>query len=65
MAVTPLAVVLMLMKLSLHTHPYPDLLPVDLTAVLGRTPVWALAGLAVGLGAGLAAMAFAAPWDFG
>lgn len=53
----PLADILMLVKISLHSHVVPDFTARDLGAVLARTPVWALAGLAVGLALGLAGMA--------
>jgi hypothetical protein len=49
----PLADILMLAKVSLHSHAVPDFTARDLGAVLGRTPVWALAGLAVGVALGL------------
>lgn len=49
----PLADILMLVKISLHSHAVPDFTARDLGAVFGRTPVWALAGLAVGLALGL------------
>jgi hypothetical protein len=49
----PLADILMLVKVSLHSHAVPDFTARDLGAVFGRTPVWALAGLAVGLALGL------------
>lgn len=49
----PLADILMLVKISLHSHAVPDFTARDLGAVLGRTPAWALAGLGVGLALGL------------
>jgi hypothetical protein len=55
--VPPLADILMLVKVSLHSHAVPDFTARDLGAVLGRTPVWALAGLAAGLALGLVHMA--------
>lgn len=55
--VPPLADILMLVKVSLHGHAVPDFTARDLGAVLGRTPVWALAGLAAGLALGLVHMA--------
>ncbi len=54
--VTPLADILMLVKISLHGHTVPDFTARDLGAVLGRTPAWALAGLAAGLALGLVQM---------
>jgi hypothetical protein len=55
--IPPLADILMLVKISLHAHSVPDFTARDLGAVLGRTPVWALAGLAAGLALGLVHMA--------
>ena len=53
----PLADILMLAKISLHSHVVPDFTARDLGAVLARTPVWALAGLTVGLALGLIGLA--------
>ncbi len=47
------AVLLMLVKVSLHDHPVPDFTQADLGAVLGRTPVWAISGALVGGALGL------------
>jgi hypothetical protein len=52
-----LADILMLVKVSLHGHAVPDFTARDLGAVLGRTPIWALAGLAAGLALGLVHLA--------
>jgi hypothetical protein len=49
----PLADILMLVKISIHGHTVADFTARDLAAVLWRTPVWALAGLAAGLALGL------------
>jgi hypothetical protein len=49
----PLADVLMLAKISLHSHPVPDFTSQDLLAVLARAPVWMAAGLVAGLAWGL------------
>jgi len=56
-AVGPLAALLMLIKTSIHSHPFPDFTPADLGAAIGRTPVWAGIGLLAGAAA--AAMASA------
>jgi hypothetical protein len=47
-AVGPLAALLMLIKISIHTHPVPDFTPADLRSAIGRTPLWAGVGLLVG-----------------
>jgi hypothetical protein len=52
-------ILLMVIKTSLHGHPYPDYpLPV-LLVVLARLPAWGLAGMLTGLGVGLLAIAAA------
>jgi hypothetical protein len=43
-----IAVVLMLVKVSLHTHPNPDFGLADFRGALRLTPAWALAGLLAG-----------------
>lgn len=48
-AVGPLAALLMLLKTSLHNHPYLDFTGADLVAAVSRTPVWAAAGLLTGI----------------
>ena len=47
-AVPLIAVVLMLVKVSLHAHPNPDFALADFQGALRLTPVWALAGLLAG-----------------
>lgn len=48
--VAPLAsTVLMALKVSLHSHAYPDYPPEAVVSVLARAPVWALAGLIFGV----------------
>jgi len=49
--------VIMALKVSLHSHDYPDYPPETVVGVLARAPVWALAGLI--LGAALALLAYA------
>ncbi len=53
-SVTWIAALLILMKTSLHTHPYLDFSPTDLRLLIERTPIWALAGLLIGSAFGLA-----------
>lgn len=55
MTVAPLAVVLMTIKVSLHSHPIPDFNAADVRAVLGRIPAWCLAGMLAGVGVELLA----------
>ncbi len=50
-AVGPLAALLMLIKASIHSHPFPDFTPADLSAAVGRTPIWAGIGLLAGAAA--------------
>jgi hypothetical protein len=47
-ATSPIAVLLILIKTSLHDHPMPDFAPADLLAILYAGPAWALAGLCIG-----------------
>ena len=56
-AVGPLAAFLMLIKTSIHSHPFPDFAPADLSAAIGRTPIWAGVGLLAGAAAALLAAA--------
>lgn len=61
-AAAPLAIaLLMAVKVSLHSHTYPEYPPEAVTAILARTPVWALAGLLLGGAAALAAYARRSP----
>ncbi|RPI27891.1 MAG: hypothetical protein EHM70_17330 [Chloroflexota bacterium] len=55
--VSPLAALLLVFKIGLHSHSYPDFTPGQILAVLYRTPVWIIAGLLAGLGTGLFRMA--------
>lgn len=48
-----LAAVMMLVKVSLHSHATPDFSTGDLVAVLVRTPVWVIGGGLLGAAAGL------------
>lgn len=50
-AVPLAATLLMFLKVSLHGHPTPDFTLEDIRAALGRTPLWALAGLLAGTAA--------------
>jgi len=56
-AVGPLAALLMLIKTSIHSHPFLDFRPADLSAAIGRTPVWAGVGLLLGAAVALLAAA--------
>ncbi len=54
-ALAPLiAAVLILVKTSLHTHPYLDFSTADIRLLMVDIPVWAAGGLLIGLAAGLA-----------
>ncbi len=46
--------VLILVKTSLHTHPYLDFSPADIRLLAADIPVWAAGGLLSGLAAGMA-----------
>jgi hypothetical protein len=43
----------MVFKTGVHTHAVTDFTPAQINAVLTRTPVFALGGLLMGLGAAL------------
>lgn len=45
----PLAALAILVKISLHGHVPPDFSTVQVLAVLGRTPIWAWAGILGGV----------------
>jgi len=50
------SIILMALKVSLHSHTYPDYPPEAVVSVIARAPVWALAGLS--FGAALALLAY-------
>lgn len=51
--VAPVAVVLILIKISLHSHGTPDFTTGDIAEVMNRLPVWSLAGTLCGEALGL------------
>lgn len=53
LAVTPMALFLMAFKTGVHGHESPDFTAEQIFAVIRGTPVWAGAGLLLGLGSGL------------
>lgn len=44
------AILLMAIKVSLHSHTYPDYSPSAVIGIFSRAPQWGLAGLLIGLG---------------
>ena len=58
-SVAPIAILLILIKTSIHAHGTPDFSPTDIGAVMGRMPVWMLAGALCGEALGLAMVAAA------
>ena len=54
LAVSPLALFLMVFKTGLHGHGFPDFTFDQLLSVLRRTPVFGLSGLLLSLGIGIA-----------
>ena len=52
--VAPAAILLILIKISIHAHGTPDFSPTDIGAVIRRFPVWMLAGTLCGEALGLA-----------
>jgi hypothetical protein len=53
LATAPLALLLMAIKTGVHGYVVPDYTPAQMGAVLISFPVWAGAGVIIGLGAGL------------
>jgi hypothetical protein len=53
LAVSPVAVLLMVFKSGLHSHPSLDFTPAQVMAVLGRAPYFALGGFLLGIVAGI------------
>jgi hypothetical protein len=56
-SITPLALLLMVFKNGVHGHEFPDFSPQQMAWVVEYTPVWASAGILIGLGAGIWKMA--------
>jgi len=52
-AVTPIAIVLMIVKNGLHAHGAPDFTLDHIVSVVLRTPVWLVGGSLIGAGLGL------------
>ena len=59
--VAPIAILLILIKISIHAHGTPDFSLTDIGSVLEREPVWMLAGMLCGEALGLATAAAAQP----
>jgi hypothetical protein len=53
MAVTPVTLLLMILKNGTHTHEVPDFTPYQMARVIELTPYFAGAGLLAGLGSSL------------
>jgi hypothetical protein len=53
LATAPLALLLMAIKTGLHGHPTPDYTAAQIVTILISAPIWVVAGLVIGLGAGL------------
>jgi hypothetical protein len=56
--VAPVAALLILVKISLHSHGTPDFTSGDIADVMNRVAVWALAGVLIGEGLGLIGVTF-------
>jgi len=56
--VAPVAVLLILVKISLHSDGTPEFTSGDIGAVMNRAPVWALAGVLSGEALGLIGVTF-------
>ena len=53
MLAMPLAAMSMLIKISFHSHVPPDFTAEQILSVLGKIPVWAVAGSLIGISVGL------------
>lgn len=53
----PMALLLIAIKTSLHTHPISDFTESDVMAILNRIPIWTVIGAMLGLGIGVLALA--------
>lgn len=53
----PMALLLIAIKTSLHTHPVPDFTESDVVAILNRIPIWTVIGAILGPGIGVLSMA--------
>lgn len=51
--VTPITLLLMVLKTGLHAHVEPDFTYPQIVSVVQRTPIWLIGGFLVGLGRGL------------
>jgi hypothetical protein len=56
--VAPVAVLLILIKISLHSHGTPDFTMSDIAEIVNRLPTWALAGVLCGEALGLLGVSF-------
>jgi hypothetical protein len=57
LSVTPLSLILMVFKTGVHGHEAPDFTPQQMARVVELTPIWAGAGLLIGIGTSLWRMA--------
>ena len=51
--ITLISLLLMAFKSGLHGHGFPDFTPGQVILTLRLTPIWTMAGLLIGLGAGI------------
>lgn len=56
-AAAPMTIVLMALKVSLHSHATPDFTPGEVLAIIETLPVWGMAGLLLGAATGLVGLA--------
>ncbi len=48
----PIAVLLITVKISLHAHPVPSFIMLDVVSILNRTIIWSIVGLLAGVALG-------------
>jgi hypothetical protein len=52
-SITPLILLLMVLKVGLHAHPLPDYSYEQFISIINRTPIWFISGLLAGIGFGI------------
>jgi hypothetical protein len=51
--ITPLILLLMVLKIGLHAHPIPDYSYEQFISIIDRIPIWFISGFLTGMGVGI------------
>jgi hypothetical protein len=51
--ITPLILLLMVLKIGLHAHPIPDYSYEQFISIINRIPIWFISGFLTGMGVGI------------